>query len=212
MSKLTVFVSATIVLILLQTKSWAAPSPDVPDAPKTQDQNGSAAEALPPGENMSITPAPPVPKVPAKDPSLRYYTAKQALTVRGGIAMNLSDNDAETENLLGVQYLVPKFLSPRIEIGADLHTDDSGHIHAGLRKLFSERSYFRPSVKAGLDVLLIGEEQLASAGNINNYYMRTGAAIEYVFWNPYSVRLEAEILFGLKRTQSEFSLGLSRGW
>lgn len=209
MSKLTVFVSATIVLILLQPKSHAAPTPEVPESPKAEEQWGDGKSA---DENMAVTPAAPVQITQPKSNSLRYYTARQAVTVRAGFALNLSNSDEDTETLLGVQYLMPKFLSPRLEIGADLHSDDSGHIHAGLRKVFSERSYFRPSLKAGLDVLLKGEEQLASTGNINNYYVRTAATLEQVVWYPNSIRLETEILFGLKRLHSITTLGFSRAW
>jgi hypothetical protein len=209
MSKLAVFVSATIVLIFTGARALGAPVPEVPDAPKSEETWGSEKQS---DENMALTPAPKAPLTPPARSDLRYYTARQALTVRGGFDMDLSNSDDGSETVFGVQYLLPRFLSPRLEVGADLQSNADGHIHAGYRKVFSERSYFRPSLKIGADVLLDSRDQLASFGDINNYYARTSGTLEYVVWNPYSVRLEEELLFGLKHIHTITTLGLTYGF
>jgi hypothetical protein len=208
MSKLTIFVSATIVLILPWSRySAAAPQPEIPPDSPVEER----VQEAPLDENLSLTEPPPLGK-PAPPANQRYYTYQQALTLRGGFGLDLSGDTDEVQRVLGAQYMLPSFLSPRVEIGADLHNDGNGHIHVGLRKVFSERGYFHPSLKAGLDHLVDSKENLATFTHINNYYLSTAGTIEFVVWNPYSLRLEEELLFGLKKTWSITTLGLSRAW
>ena len=207
MSKLTIFVSATIVLILHSAPSGAAPQAEVPP----QDVREEAAPMKELDENMAITEPPPAPRM-AKPTDPRYYAYRQAVTLRAGFGLDLSAGSEDVQRVLGVQYLMPRFLSPRIELGADLHNDGNGHIHAGLRRVFNERGYFRPSLKAGLDHLLESEKNMASFAHINNYFLQTTGTMEWVVWNPYSIRLEQELLFGLRKTWTVTTLGISRGW
>ena len=110
------------------------------------------------------------------------------------------------------QYLFPKFLSPKLEAGADLHKDGRGHLHAGLRWIYNERSYFRPSLKAAVDHFADSAEGIATLAHIDNWYVRGGATLEQVVWNPYSLRLETELAINLRHTELITTLGLSRGW
>lgn len=206
MSKLRIFVSATFVLIFVSSASFASPQDQVPDAPKEADP----WPTKPPDENLSISDAPRVKGHPRPaDP--RYYPYQQALTFRYGQAGDLSSSKFN-DNMTGFQYLFPKFLSPKLEAGADLHDGGKGHIHAGARWIAWERSYFRPSAKVGLDHLVDSSENLATFAKIENLYVRATATLEYVMWNPYSVRLEGEILVSTKTAIGEVTLGLSRGW
>lgn len=205
MSKLAIFVSATFVLFF-ETPVFASPESVMPPAsPQPQTQ------PAPLNDDMTVAPAPALSGPPPPPPSARYYPYHQALTFRYGQAADMSNFKAN-DNVTGFQYLFPKFLSPRIEAGADLHNGGIGHVHAGMRWTFHERSYFRPSVKAGLDLLADSSQGLATIGYINNYYLRLTGTLEYVVSLPYSVRLEPEVLIGSQHDIAELTLGISRGW
>lgn len=207
MSKLAIFVSATIVLILTSLRAGAAPQPEVPpDSPTEEKVQERAVD-----ENMAIAEPAPLTHVPPPA-NQRYYAYRQALTVRGGIGIDLSNDEDSTQKVLGVQYTLPRFLSPRWEIGADLHNDGNGHIHFGLRRVFYERDFFRPSMKAGLDHWVDSKENLATFGHSKNYFFQATGTIEFVVWDPFSIRLEQEFLFGIKKTWTVSTVGLTYGF
>jgi hypothetical protein len=206
MSKLAIFVSATIVLIFSSTPSFAAPPLAVPES---QEEEAKWPEGKP-DENMSIA-QPPDPALPVPEAEARYYPYRQALTFRGGLASDFP-KASFNDTVLGFQYLFPKFLSPKLEAGADLHEDNIGHLHVGLRWIAWEREYFRPSGKVSLDHLADADERLATLTRIDNYYVRLSGTLEYVVWNPYSLRLEHELLVNLDRCWQVVTLGISRGW
>ncbi len=208
MSKLTIFVSATIVLIFANPQSFASPQMDAPDSPETESPwpSGKPPDDLaiskPKSINHSVEP-----------PSAMYYPYQQQLTFRFGKSQELGKTSAEkNDNIIGFQYLFPKFLSPKIEFAADLHTAGRGHVFVGKRWIWWERSYFRPSLKASIDHHVNSSEKLATLGQIENWYARATVTLEYVVWNPYSLRLEFDGLAGTKSTFAEVTLGLSRGW
>lgn len=208
MSKLAIFVSATIVLIFQFPMARANPQnvvPEVKAADKSPGEDGMI------DENLSVTePAPVSAGAKAASPP-RYYSHRQQLTFRAGQVSEVSKIKFE-DFLLGFQYLFPKFLSPKLEAGADLLKDGKGHLHAGLRWIWFERSYFRPSYKLSIDHLAESEQRLATLTQINNYFGRLTLTAEVVFWNPWSLRLEPEIVANLSETQLLLTLGLSRGW
>lgn len=209
MSKLAIFVSATIVLIfsygpLVQ----AAPQEIMPEETSLHPVEGS--ESRPIDENMSMVEAKPVQTKPDIQPP-PYYPYRQQLTLRIGKASRVGKIDFD-DDILGFQYLFPKFLSPKLEAGADLHKNGKGHIHVGLRWIFFERDYFRPSYKISLDHKVDSDERLASFAEIDNYYARLTGTLEYVIWNPTSIRLEAEQLSNFRYSEWILSIGLSRGW
>jgi hypothetical protein len=209
MSKLMIFVSATIVLILLTRPTWASPQNEAPpDSPTTEESTGTAAAPLP--ADMQVS-KPPVLRAPPPPGDAHYYPYQQQLTFRygrGGDFPKIRLND----NVTGFQYMFPKFLSPKLEAGADLHDDGNGHVHLGARWIHNERGYFRPSLKAAGDILIKGSENMATFAKIDNYFLRTSAALEQTVWNPYSLRFETELLFGSKNTILELTLGFSCGW
>jgi hypothetical protein len=206
MSKLLIFVSATIVLIFMHGPSFASPTNDVPEPPHETDEWPTPK----PSEDLTISTPPRLEGIPEK-PDAEYYAYQQQLTFRYGLATDLGKMSFN-DNVIGFQYLFPKFLSPKLEAGADLHNDGIGHIHVGMRWIYQERSYFRPSVKVGLDHKASSQEGLATLTHRDNYYLRGTMALEYVVWNPYSLRLEHEFLLGFRDTSMEITLGLSRGW
>lgn len=210
MAKQLTLVQPTIVLIFLllisSATAWASPLDTVPDA-KTSEET-EIFTPLP--EDMQI--AKPPSKTPTPKPTRTdYYPYEQQLTFRFGKAAG-TDGHKLDDTLYGFQYLFPKFLSPKLEAGADLHDEAAGHVHVGMRWIYQERSYFRPSAKVSVDARLDAEERLATFSRINNYFLRGTTTLEYVAWNPYSVRLEYEVYLGLKDQLFAISVGISRGW
>ncbi len=207
MSKHPYLVSATIVLIFTGALSNAAPDETFPPEDKSTEEVWS--ETPLPAE-MQISKPDPTPEK-LRPAHVRYYPYQQQLTVRYGRASDFPKLRFN-ENVTGFQYMFPKFLSPKLEAGADLHDDGVGHVHAGWRWIYNERGYFRPSAKLSADVLIDGEEGLATFAEVSNYFVRTTGTIELVVWNPYSIRLENELYVGSKRCIYSATLGLSRGW
>ena len=206
MSKLLLFVSANIIFLFISRPSFASPQDKAPDSPQEQ----PTWPVKPPGEDMSVS-TPPLLAEPPLPLDPHYYPYQQQLTFRAGASGQFPANNFE-DSVIGFQYLFPKFLAPKLEAGADLHNGGNGHIHAGLRWMYWERSYFRPSYKLSLDHLVVSSQGLATVAHFDNYSVRATGTLEYVVWNPYSLRLEAELLANFNGVISELTLGLSRGW
>ncbi len=206
MSNSKIFVSATIVVILLGPYVQASPSTDV----RTIEASEPEAETRTLDDNMAVSEPP---ALHAKPPpaDARYYPYQQALTFRTGYESDLPKMGVE-DWVLGFQYMFPKFLSPKLEAGADLHREGRGHLHLGVRWIYFEKTYFRPSLKLAFDHFADSAEGLATLSEVENYYVRGGGTLEYVAWNPYSVRLDSEILVNFNKTRLLLLLGLSRGW
>lgn len=205
MAKLTIFVSQTIVLFLIGTNLWASPSPEVPQAPITE----SPSAGPPLDDSLVISDVGPITKPQTTEAS--YYPYRQQFTFRVGTASELSRSQL-TDTVIGFQYLLPKFLSPKWEAGADLHKEGQSHLSFGLRWIIDERSYFRPSFKLSVDHRLQPEHGLVSFAHYDNYFARATGTLEYVFASPYSIRLEPEVMVGLNGYIICVTLGLSHGW
>lgn len=203
MAKLSLFVSANFALFFICQLSFANPQTAVPDAPR--EESTSPQKSI---DDMSIgEPLPLAPPVPP--PESHYYSYPQAFTFNLGTTNPIRPL---TLSVVGFEYMFPKFLSPKLEAGAELHNDGTGQISAGARWFWHERSYFRPSLKAGLDILIDPVDGLANLASIDNFYLQMAATLEYVIWNPYSLRLEPQFFLGLNYTFMEVTLGISRGW
>ncbi len=162
-------------------------------------------------ESMVISPAPEAPTKISRTESARYYPYQQALTFHAGYDSDFPKISVE-DLILGFEYLFPKFLSPKLEAGADLHEDGKGHIHAGARWIHNERGYFRPSFKLALDHQVEGKKGLATLADPEHYFVRLAGTLEFVISNPYSLRFEPSFLFNHEKTRTSLTLGLSRGW
>lgn len=216
MAKLNSFVSATIVAFLLISLCEAHGAPGAPtfeDKPDAASPTGTFQPATPRlQDDMAVAPAPqePMTAMPARGEA-DYYPYQQALIVRAGKSTNLP-KIALNDSVLGFAYLFPKFLSPKLEAGADLHEYGRGHVHAGVRWIYFERSLFRPSVKAGLDHFFDANYGLGTLARREDWYARGSATLEYALANPYSLRLELEMLINFDHTFMVGTLGISRGW
>jgi hypothetical protein len=199
-------VSATIVLIFLSGSAFASPVTGV----ELEDTSAESGTTLQLDDNLSISRPPSLTsKPPPPDP--HYYPYQQALTFRTGYDSNWPKLGVD-HWILGFQYLFPKFLSPKLEAGADSLDNGSGHLHAGARWFYNERGYFRPSVKASLDHLAESQHGLATLTKLANYYFRGSATLEWVVSNPASIRLEHEMFFNFDRVRANITLGLSWGF
>ncbi len=206
MAKLPIFVSATIVLIFSHGGAAASPQDNVLGVePAVEAEEVRALD-----DNMAVSP-PPALKGKPGPPNARYYPYQQQLTYRSGYDSDYPKLGVDNW-VIGFQYLFPKFLSPKLEAGADLLDNGTGHLHVGARWIRTERSYFRPSVKVGLDHLAESREGLATFTKIENYFARGSATLEYVVWNPFSLRLEYEILANFDKMRAVATLGISHGW
>ncbi len=184
----------------------ASPPNEIPESPRQQEiwPERKLSDDLDISSPPRATEAP-----PAAD--AYYYSYPQALTFRVGVASDLSPINFK-DNVIGFQYLFPKFLSPRLEAGADLHNEGNGHVHAGARWYWHERSYFRPSYKFGGDIFAQSSQGMATILHWDNYFFRMSATLEYVVWNPWSLRLEHELLINHKSRSTDITLGVTRGW
>lgn len=208
MAKLLIFVSATIVAILLNASAHAAPHSELPDSPDPgQDE---AVEPRRPDENMALTQPPQVSGQPPP-PEVRYYNYQQALSFRAGLASDFPKLGF-TDSVTGFSYLFPKFLSPKLEAGADLHENGRGHLYAGTRWIYFQRSYFRPSAKLALDHYVDAKYGLGTLARKEDWFLRGGGSLEYTFWNPYSIKLDLEMMVNFDETKVLMALGFSRGW
>lgn len=208
MAKLTIFVSATIVAIFIQAAAIAAPQSDVPES---KESGVVPEETRPPDENMVISPAPKPSRTALEPESPRYYAYQQALSFRGGLASDFPKLNFE-DSVTGFAYLFPKFLSPKLEAGADLHENGRGHVHVGARWIYFERSYFRPSAKLALDHFVDAKYGLGTLARKEDWFARGGGSLEYTVWNPYSIKLDAEMIINFDETKLLLALGISRGW
>lgn len=189
MSKLFHIVSATIVLIFF---------------------TGPVHAQTPSSENLAIAPAPQS-KSKAPPPEVRYYPYHQSLTIKAGEEFGLAPLELEN-GVFALEYQLPEFLSPRYEIGAEIEDDNTGDVYFGFRKTYRERTYFRPSWRLALDNAIDPNKNLATFVDIDNYYLRASAAVDCTFWRPWSLRLEAESLFGVRKTRAQVLAGITLGW
>lgn len=195
----------TLVLLVSAASSHGAPhehsSPSAEDeAPEEQ------TKKLDP--NMIVTPAPETGRAKSEPLDKGYFPYRQSFTLRAGM---VEDGD-EQPYLLGFMYLIPNRRSPQLEAGADLLSDNRGHITAAVRWTINEFGYFRPFYKGGLTCEMEPKEQLAGLAKIENYLARAGVGLEYVLQRPISVRVEAEATAGTEETAVYFSAGCSWAW
>lgn len=206
MAKPAIFVSATIVAIFLGLNVEASPTTELKQLEPAESQG--EVKAL--DDNMAVSEAPTIKAKPEPTDS-RYYPYQQALTFRSGYESDFPKLGVE-DWALGFQYMFPKFLSPKLEAGADLHKEGRGHLHVGVRWIYFEKTYFRPSWKLAFDHHIDSKDGIAALAEFKNYYVRGGGTLEYVAWNPYSIRLDNEVLVNFDKFRWLIFLGISRGW
>lgn len=215
MSLRLVFNVTTLVVVAFVIWSGAATakvhthSPDQPP-PKSseEDQNKIDLEE----QNLTIVQPPPAnPEVTADLKNAYYYPYQQSLTPRVGFVLR-SEEDDRISMLYGLQYMLRRFVSPRLEMGIDYLSSADLHVNAGIRYIFYEKSFFRPYYKFGLTHQADPSDLLATFLDSDNYYLRSSFGMEDVIVLPRSVRFEAEFAIGLKDWFLAFSGGYSWAW
>lgn len=172
------------------------PKPD-PDQPTLDDMNLMMAQPKePPPKDLDKT---------------YYYPFRQSLAPRFGAVFS-TDRDHRWSYLLGFSYLWPRYASPQAELGADIYAGQGGFLHFGVKTIYFERNYFRPFWVWGLSHQVIPEDRLTTFANIDNYLGRLSVGMEDVVDYPTSVRLELELLLGLKRQLVVLGFGYSWAW
>lgn len=205
------FAGASALVIATAPRADASATREMPpDSPGTDKGPGPERQGPEPLENLSLSEPPN--EMPRPEPqSAAYYPYRQVMTFRLGLASDFPKLGF-TDKVLGFSYIFPKFLSPKLEAAVDLHESGRGHVNFGVRWIYFERSYFRPSVKISIDHFFDGKYGLGTLARKEDWYARGSGTIEYVVWNPYSVRIEAEMLLNFDHTAMVATLGVSRGW
>jgi hypothetical protein len=181
-------------------------SPPVREGPETPEPPSLIRD-----RNLSVTPAPAVPREKADD---FYYSYRQSLSPHVGFILDHERIDANGSfpMIFGLAYMFPRRHSPQVEISFDLLTDSSGQFSAVLRRVFWEHERFRPYVKAGLTLAADADEQLATLSNWDNYMGRAGAGFEDFLNAPMSVRIEVDLVANTDHQMLAFTFGYSWGW
>lgn len=195
-------------LVLNSASLWASPTHEIPPAAKQQSEPETGKRL---DSDMIIAPAPEPDLSEVEPEDSGYYSYQQALTFRLGLA---TDTDAfnPSQLVMGFQYLLPKFLSPKFEIGADAIDRGRGRVFGGLRWIGNERGFFRPSVKLSLDHLFEGSKGLSTLAHHENYFARASATLEWMVSAPVSLRLELEGLANVDTSSVVLTVGASRNW
>lgn len=154
-------------------------------------------------ENISISKVPPSKAMPTSesfDKKNYYYPFRKEIDLHIGSVMGIvdsSDDDDTFNALLGFSFVLPKLLSPKYEVGADLSTVGHGHLWVNRRKIYNEKSARRPYYEYGLMHKFVPDEKFASFSNWENYLLRIGAGIALTMRPGHSYRIELEAAAGI---------------
>lgn len=224
-------VLAVWVFLNLVTKStaWSAPHEDAP----TQVQQNAEGPALdrvdsikPPDqnvlENISVTPPPPSnARNSVRDWASRfdkgnyYYPYRKEIEAHFGIVLGITDS-SDDEDLMnyvvGFNYLLPKQLSPRWSVGADLSTVGNGHLHVARRFIYNEKGAFRPFYEYGGMHKIVPDERMSSFSNSDNYLLWGAVGFNDIRRPPKSVTCQLQAAIGLEDFLVMMTLGYSWGF
>lgn len=159
--------------------------------------------------NLLTTPQPERPSERAS--RTYYYPYRKALSPMVGFALT-TDRDTPFSYSAGINYLWPKFTSPQAEIGADIMGEFGGHIHFSVRKIWFERSYYRPYVLGGITHEVDARDGFATILDWENYYLHAALGFEDVVLLPKSARLEIRGMAGLERQMLILLIGGAWAW
>lgn len=202
--------SLFLTLVLFCLNASSTPHEHSPD-PKRKIEESKATNDTVEKEYLLLSPdSATIPKTATS--KTKYYPYTQAMSPMIGILLNAQDIGGATQVLYKIDYLIPKFRSPQLEIGVDLSSNSTGFFNIAYRWIHKERSYFRPYFKIGMSHNIIPDEKLASFTNSDNYYLLAGAGLEDLLSPPMSVRLEIHSIIGLRFIGLGLSFGYSWGW
>jgi hypothetical protein len=207
----------TLVVCLLCLTAIAAPHEDSPN-PKTEDM--SEGETIDPRrtENISISEPPPVAVSDSTSKSFRksdyFYPYRKELDIHAGVVFGIEDSsdDEDLMNaIIGFGYMLPREVSPKWVLGADLSLVGHGHLWAQRRIVYREKSSFRPFYQYGLMHKVVPDEKFSSFSNWDNYLARAGIGFADILRPPRSVQLELNLAVGMKDVLVTFTYGYAWG-
>lgn len=187
----------TFVLACCALPSGSAVAAKSVGSPNLDDEADAAAP--PENENemrKSIDIAPPPPVPPGYERKQEYFHKyRQAISAQIGLVYDTkaASDGTDTLSRASVQYMFTTEGRLNFEGGADLLSDGSGAIHVSQRKIYGQ-SRFRPFIKAGAGVRIVPADQLATFLRHENYQIRAGGGLEHLVRDPYSVRIELELM------------------
>lgn len=204
---------ALAFLSLLPEKVLSRPHEDTP--PALEEQKPSANASQIPKDQLVIS----QPEFQDREseseeePRIHYqYTSSASPRIGGYLDNNLFKEKKSALYSFGATYLLPRNRSPQLEVGADVLSNSSGHIHASRRMIWAEREAFRPFYKLGLSHRIQADYKLASLVRVKNYYLQTSIGLEDLIRRPMSVRIEVQFEFNLSNQFLSLFFGYSWGW
>lgn len=205
---ITLIITLTIGALNPST-SIAATAPPSPDLNEPDDNSPPAtADEVDRARQVTLTQPPPIKKTERE--SDYFYRYRQALTVRGGVIMDLNNLGTLGSNL-GFQYRFPFHHSQRIEIGADLMNEGAGVLHAA-RFHFFDDSRLRWFYKYGLGIRVVPAQQLVAFLKLANWQVRLGGGIEWTLQDPFSLRFDLETTVSSEKLTTISTVGAAYAW
>lgn len=170
-------------------------------------------------ENLVIVePRNPLPSQPKKRADI-YYPFHQSMSPHLGIAFmtNSDDEDDDSSSLslnytLGIKYMLPRYMSPHIEIDADLLSNGRGIVSGTLRWILFERSSFRPFYKVGIANYVDAKDAFGTFFDYKQYLVKLSGGFEDYFKSPLSIRCELDLYVGVEDIIVLGTIGYSWGW
>ncbi len=173
-------------------------------------------------ENIAVTPPPPSDAHNSmKDWAARfdkrnyYYPYRKEFEVHAGIVLGILDSSEDEDFMnyvFGFNYLLPKQLSPRWSVGADLSTVGRGHLHVARRFIYNEKGAFRPFYEYGGMHKIVPDEKLSSFSNSENYLLWGAVGFSDIRHPPKSVTCQLQAGIGLKDFLVMLTLGYTWGF
>ncbi len=211
----------TFVLVCsfsIAPKAWAAkPKPTVETEENKSDLDESAREtteleAARAADTVDIAPAPPASARTVKYQNDFFYAYRKSLSALAGVASS-SETRNET-NTPAMGTILFSFVAPNLktyEAGADLLSNGVGALHISQRWVLA-RTEFRPYFKAGLGVVTIPEDRLATFIRYENFRLQGGTGFEYSVTKPMSLRFELNAALSAKAFQAGIVAGGTWAW
>ena len=191
------------------TSGWAKPKVTV--SPRASDRTSETTKEqdLKALEDFGITRV--VPTDPRQIPA-EIYPFKQNIHLAIGIGDELSKLSKIKEPFLLGTYTLPSRYTPRYEINLGMLGKDIGFGGARWKYEWSERSYFRPFVAAGVAISFADNDGLATFVQIKNYGVPLGFGFEKNFTKRQSYRVELYNFLGFEKSFAALSVGLTTAW
>jgi hypothetical protein len=178
-------------------------------------EDAQTTPAAPGAEKTTVDISIPPPQRPNTVRATEYfYPFRSALSVRFGKSTRSTtyiEGATTTPSVTGVQYFFLADNLRRFEAGADLNSDGTGTLQFTERWVFS-RAKLRPYGKAGLGLVIVPRDQLATFAKFSQYLAVGAAGAEYLVRKSQSVRAEVEAGLSLSGFYTVLTAGYVWAW